>query len=261
MTKDKYMKYYIYKTVNLLNNRYYFGCHATDNLNDNYLGSGKILKRAIKKYGKNCFKKEIIEFCDSMTDMFLKEEKLITIDVVNDPITYNCCLGGRGGYRNISDIGKKSISNARKNKVVIKENDDTYKVIDKELFDKKKMHGATYGKTTARTISGKYIVVTNDEFTNNSELVGTTKGKTVVKDITGKISVVDVNDYRIKTGELVGITKYSKQTPESNLKRSLTLTGYVRGKQKIVRCPHCNKTGGISNMKRWHFDNCKYKQN
>lgn len=29
-------------------------------------------------------------------------------------------------------------------------------------------------------------------------------------------------------------------------------------KQKIV-CPHCNKTGGISIMKRWHFNNCKSK--
>lgn len=27
-------------------------------------------------------------------------------------------------------------------------------------------------------------------------------------------------------------------------------------KQKII-CPHCKKTGGSSQMKRWHFDNCK----
>ena len=23
-------------------------------------------------------------------------------------------------------------------------------------------------------------------------------------------------------------------------------------------CPHCNKIGNVSNMKRWHFDNCKH---
>lgn len=28
---------------------------------------------------------------------------------------------------------------------------------------------------------------------------------------------------------------------------------------KIVICPHCNLSGGISNMKRWHFDNCRFK--
>lgn len=27
-----------------------------------------------------------------------------------------------------------------------------------------------------------------------------------------------------------------------------------------VTCPHCNKTGDIGNMKRWHFDNCKDKK-
>lgn len=31
--------------------------------------------------------------------------------------------------------------------------------------------------------------------------------------------------------------------------------------QQIVTCPHCNKTGGITNMKRYHFNNCKFKIN
>jgi len=36
--------------------------------------------------------------------------------------------------------------------------------------------------------------------------------------------------------------------------------GYWKGKtQPKVTCHHCGKTGGVSNMKRWHFDNCKQK--
>lgn len=31
-----------------------------------------------------------------------------------------------------------------------------------------------------------------------------------------------------------------------------------KGNQKLVICPHCNKEGGISNMNRYHFNNCKY---
>jgi hypothetical protein len=27
-----------------------------------------------------------------------------------------------------------------------------------------------------------------------------------------------------------------------------------------VMCPHCNKTGGIGAMKRWHFENCRTKE-
>ena len=29
--------------------------------------------------------------------------------------------------------------------------------------------------------------------------------------------------------------------------------------QKTVECPYCKKIGGNSNMKRFHFDNCKHK--
>jgi len=32
------------------------------------------------------------------------------------------------------------------------------------------------------------------------------------------------------------------------------------GPQEILVCPHCDKSGGVSNMKRWHFDNCKHKK-
>jgi len=30
-------------------------------------------------------------------------------------------------------------------------------------------------------------------------------------------------------------------------------------KLPIIKCPHCSKEGGSNNMKRWHFDNCKFK--
>lgn len=30
--------------------------------------------------------------------------------------------------------------------------------------------------------------------------------------------------------------------------------------QSKVICPHCTKIGGVTNMKRWHFDNCKLKK-
>lgn len=54
-------KYYtIYKTINLINDRYYVGKLTTKNPNDDYYGSGSKLKRAIKKHGVSNFKKEIL---------------------------------------------------------------------------------------------------------------------------------------------------------------------------------------------------------
>jgi hypothetical protein len=46
------MLYTVYRTVNQINQKFYIGVHKTMNPMDNYLGSGKILGRAIKKYGK-----------------------------------------------------------------------------------------------------------------------------------------------------------------------------------------------------------------
>jgi hypothetical protein len=60
------------------------------------------------------------------------------------------------------------------------------------------------------------------------------------------------------------------RSEESCKKQSVTMTGRKRpdhsaalmGKSRpTVTCPHCNKTGGINNMSRWHFDNCLLRNN
>ena len=44
-----------------------------------------------------------------------------------------------------------------------------------------------------------------------------------------------------------------KQSEETKQKIRLKVLNY---KHKIVTCPKCNTIGGITSMKRWHFDNC-----
>ena len=51
---------YIYLTTNLINNKKYIGQRSRSSFEDLYLGSGSMLKRAIKKHGTQNFKKEII---------------------------------------------------------------------------------------------------------------------------------------------------------------------------------------------------------
>ena len=88
------MFYIIYKVTNLVNNKYYIGKHQTTNLDDGYMGSGKLLKSAIKKYGIENFKKEILCMCSSEQEMNDKERELV---VLNEN-TYNLCPGGQGGF-------------------------------------------------------------------------------------------------------------------------------------------------------------------
>lgn len=60
------MKFHIvYKTTNNINGKFYVGSHQTTKLEDGYLGSGKVLKKAIKKYGRESFTRIIIASCVS----------------------------------------------------------------------------------------------------------------------------------------------------------------------------------------------------
>lgn len=96
------MYYIIYQITNKINGKIYIGAHQTNDINDGYMGSGKLLKRAISKYGIEQFVKEIIYEFDNACDMFLKEKELVTADFVNDETTYNIAEGGHGGFHHIN---------------------------------------------------------------------------------------------------------------------------------------------------------------
>jgi len=76
----------------------YIGCHKTKNPNDDYLGSGKLLKRAIKKYRIENFKKEILFIFDTPTEMFNKEKEIVDRLFLESENTYNILIGGCGGF-------------------------------------------------------------------------------------------------------------------------------------------------------------------
>jgi len=87
----------IYKITNLINNKFYIG---QDIKNDpKYFGSGKLINSAIKKYGIENFKKEILEFCTDEKHMDEREIFWIKeLDATNRKIAYNICEGGKS-YR------------------------------------------------------------------------------------------------------------------------------------------------------------------
>ena len=87
-------EYYIYLTTNLINGKKYIGQHYGF-LNDYYIGSGSLLKKAIEKYGKENFKKEILEICDGYESMNIAERTWIEkLNAVEDPLYYNIAEGG-----------------------------------------------------------------------------------------------------------------------------------------------------------------------
>lgn len=90
---------YIYLTTNLVNGMQYIGKHKSDKFDENYKGSGKLLLKAIKKYGIENFFTELIEECFSLDELNRREKFYIYFcDADSDKNYYNIRSGGDGGF-------------------------------------------------------------------------------------------------------------------------------------------------------------------
>lgn len=110
----------VYKTINLINQKYYIGKHSSENPNDDYLGSGKALQRAIKKHGPENFKKEVLFLYESEVEAYNKEREILEeLDGVKDPLCYNLCYGGVGFWKGSTHTtdARDKISEGNKGKV------------------------------------------------------------------------------------------------------------------------------------------------
>jgi len=87
----------IYKTTCLVTGKFYVGMHCTDNLNDGYLGSGKILKLSIRKHGVENHVREVLLQCESFEQLCNEEKRIISYEL-NNPLCMNLKEGGSGGW-------------------------------------------------------------------------------------------------------------------------------------------------------------------
>ena len=103
------MKYIVYLTTNLKSqingiNRIYVGVHKTEDpsIFDGYLGCGCYINQpstymhpktpfqyAVKKYGVQAFRREILFIFDNKQDAYNKEAEIVNTDFLKQAHTYN----------------------------------------------------------------------------------------------------------------------------------------------------------------------------
>lgn len=86
----------IYMTTCLVDGQRYIGQHKCKRDNDRYLGSGALLKKAIKEFGASSFVRETLCVCESEEELNQKEiEYIAKYNATKDPDFYNICEGGK----------------------------------------------------------------------------------------------------------------------------------------------------------------------
>lgn len=107
---------YIYITINLINGKKYLGLSTFKDGWQDYLGSGKAFKKALKKYGKENFEKHIVWICYSEEELNQSEYDLsVFLDVVESPEWYNLVFGGgtSRGWHPSEETRKKQSDKAK----------------------------------------------------------------------------------------------------------------------------------------------------
>ena len=189
-TNNDVLKFgYIYKITNLANGKIYVGKRQSPKFDLNYWGSGVHIQRAVKKYGKENFKREVLEWCESLDKIVAREIYWIeTLDAQNPEIGYNLARGGLGSAgctwseeskeklrkykgplspnwgRKLTDEQRKRLSNSHKGKTISEEHKQKIsaanrgRVVSKETREKisKKLTGVSKGVGENNPFYGKH---------------------------------------------------------------------------------------------------------
>lgn len=242
----------IYKTINLINGKIYIGQDRYNN--PKYYGSGIILRQSIKKYGKENFKKEIIDYCSTISELNTKEKYWIEYyHSYEKEIGYNLTKGGTGGALVGESLEK--MTSALKGRKLSKEHKEK---ISKSLKDKNKgykngqYHKKPWNKGLTKQNSQKMLDISiKSAFKNKGRKQSQEERNKRSLSMKGKNTKVKSDNHKQKISETLKGRKLSIETKE---KMSKSRKGK---KQKILECPNCGKLGGTT-MYRWHFNNCKF---
>lgn len=170
-SKSNFKYHYFYKITNIYTGEFYYGVHSTNNLYDNYMGSGTRLKKLYKLFGKESFNKEILKYFDNRGDLLDYEHQIVNEKILKNPLCLNMITGGMGSYDGYTTKGL----------VTVKDNEGN-------IFE--------VSCSDPRYLSG--------------ELKSIVSNMVVVRDKNGQCMQVSVTDPRYLSGELVIVSKGNK---------------------------------------------------
>jgi hypothetical protein len=253
-----------------MNGKYYIGVHKTETPNDDYLGSGPALKKAIEKYGMENFKKEILYIFQTAEEAYCEEERLV---IVSEE-TYNLKKGGLGGFDYINSLGlensMKNPETAKKVGISVKKTweKNREKFLNISLTNIKKARNARKGQKDTKETKEKRKKSLKKYYERNDSPL---KGKPLPETQKEKMSKAWTEERKKKQSErmkeeikknpnIILGRKGKTASPETKKRLSAVRKAFWDEKKKDKgTCPYCKKEGVLISMKRWHFEKCKLK--
>lgn len=224
---------YIGKTVQTLEER--FKQHLYNAKNDK---SNNHFYNAINKYGPDTFTCELVEEIE--VDLLSEREKfwIKTFDTFNNG--YNSTEGGEGleGFSH-SDETKKLISESSKGRL---HSEETKKKLSEFHKGSKWSDSQRQKIEEAREANGYPMEGKSHSDETKLKMSESHKGKELSEKDKERLRTMNIG---------------STHSDETKLKMSEAKKGK---KKPTMECPHCNKIGGVPQIKRWHLDNCKQKK-
>lgn len=230
------MYYIIYQTTNIINGKKYIGKHVTNDLNDGYLGSGIVLNRAILKYGRESFTREILFFLESEDELNAKEQEIITADIVLSEDYYNVAYGGSGGT------------------IVLKPEHPLYDSTCKKISESLKTISNKKSEITKKNHQLKKVGMYGKKQSEKQK-------EAARKSATGRTKNAEEIDKQLQS-YFKTITQPGYVHPLKGKPRSEEVIAAIKEKKKnepLTKCPHCDKQMNSGNYARYHGDKCKQK--
>ena len=241
---------FVYKWTNTINGKWYIGSHK-GTIDDGYRHSSKVMESAERKYGKATFIRKII-----YQGKYFRETEakyLHKYDAANNPMSYN--RSNLSGANSHTELTRSKIAKGLSGKPKSEKHKKSLRL----AWDQRgrgEDYDTIYGIEKSRKIRKKISRPGKTNPFYQKEHTQQTKDL-----ISKKLSTPNM---RVARSQRMLGDKNPAKRPEVRLQISLTGKGRIpwnKGSlQKQINCPHCNKIGGQSVMKRWHFSRCKYKK-
>lgn len=269
--------FYIGQTVNSVNKRWWY------HVRDAKRGKPWAICKAIKKYGADSFTQEVLAKSATRDELDALEIKYISELKPN----YNMNRGGRGSGSPTQEVRDK-ISRASKNRIFTDEHKANIskglmgRKVSQETRNKlsvmfkgvkkpnsmseeeiKAKRALRYKKNYEHSLSPELLLIMSSMSKNEKIAYRAKLDPERSKRMQGERNPMygkrRTDEEKQKISEKTkgkNNPYYGKRHSEEALEKMRT----AHANRPRIICPHCSKTGIVSNMKRWHFDNCKEKR-